>query len=105
MTTTTAATDDAGTSAKSTGSGSSAPAAPAASPAPNASSTTYTATGPQIVTEFAQNADEFCASLSAGDKRVELISAFHSMEVAAGRVRDVPSAYAARFQAFINQPA
>ncbi|HDR9163610.1 TPA: hypothetical protein QDB28_004014 [Burkholderia vietnamiensis] len=102
MTTTTAATDDAGTSANSTGSGSSAPAA---SPAPTASATTYAATGPQTVTEFAQNADEFCASLSAGDTRVELISAFHSTEVAAGRVRDVPSAYAARFQAFINQPA
>lgn len=55
--------------------------------------------------EFPLTLDEFCARLSTTDKRVELIGAFHSIEKVAGRVKDLESAYATRFSAFINQPA
>ena len=49
--------------------------------------------------------DEFCARLSISDRRVELIGAFHTVEKAAGRVKDLESAFAERFAAFVNQPA
>lgn len=55
--------------------------------------------------EFPLTLDEFCSRLSATDKRVELIGGFHSVEKAAGRVKDLESAYVARFTDFINQPA
>lgn len=55
--------------------------------------------------EFPLPIDEFCARLSLTDKRVELITAFARMESAAGRRKDVHSAYARRFGDFINQPA
>lgn len=55
--------------------------------------------------EIPLSLDEFCARLSATDKRVELIGGFHSVEVAAGNTKDVDSAFAARFNDFINQPA
>lgn len=48
---------------------------------------------------------EFCTRLSATDRRVELIGAFHSEEAAAGHEVDVESAYADRFNQFINRPA
>ncbi len=99
MATTTAAPDDTSSSTTTASSDSTAASAP------SATVTDYTSTGPQTVTEFAQNADEFCASLSVSDRRVEMISAFHAMELKAGRARDLPSAYAARYQAFLTQPA
>lgn len=49
--------------------------------------------------------DEFCARLSAKDKRVELISGFHFTEKRAGRTKDSEAAYSARFSAFQNEPA
>jgi len=49
--------------------------------------------------------DEFCARLSVSDRRVELIGAFHAVEKAAGRIKDLESAFAERFAAFVNQPA
>lgn len=55
--------------------------------------------------EFPLTLDEFCSRLSVSDKRVELIGAFHTTEKAAGRSKDVESAYKARFTAFIKQPA
>jgi len=48
--------------------------------------------------------DEFCAQLSTGDKRVELIGAFHAAEKRAGRTSDTEAAFRARYQAFINKP-
>lgn len=48
--------------------------------------------------------DEFCSRLSATDKRVELIGAFHHCEVLEGRAKDAASAYSARFAAFANRP-
>jgi len=47
---------------------------------------------------------EFCSRLSQTDKRVELIGAFHHVEVKAGRIKDSEQAFAARFGAFINKP-
>lgn len=58
-----------------------------------------------VPSDFPVTLDEFCTRLSLADKRVELIGAFHSTEKAAKRVRDTESNYAARFSAFINQPA
>lgn len=48
--------------------------------------------------------DEFCARLSVGDKRVELIGAFNVAEKRARRASDTEAAYRARYQAFINKP-
>lgn len=55
--------------------------------------------------EFPVTLDEACTRLSAGHKRVELIAAFHHAEEDAGRLRDLESAYRARFDAFASQPA
>lgn len=56
-------------------------------------------------TEFALSLDEWCSRQSATDRRVETLGAFHSVETLAGRTRDLPSAFAARLDAFANQPA
>jgi len=55
--------------------------------------------------EIALSLAEFCTRLSGTDKRVEMIGAFHADEQRAGRIKDVESAYLARFAEFINQPA
>ncbi len=55
--------------------------------------------------EFPLTLDEFCSRLSITDRRVELIGAFHITEKAAGRTKDMASAYSARYTAFLNQPA
>ena len=55
--------------------------------------------------EFPLSLDEFCSRLSSTDKRVETIGAFHHTEKAAGRNKDIESAYIARYSDFINQPA
>lgn len=54
--------------------------------------------------EFALPLSDFCTQLSATDKRVESIGAFYSTEKAAGRYKDLPSAYAVRFAAFLTKP-
>lgn len=54
---------------------------------------------------FPLTLEEFCTRLSQSDRRVELIGGFHAMERAAGNTKDVESAYQARFEAFVNQPA
>lgn len=48
---------------------------------------------------------EFCLRLSLTDKRFEMIAAFESAERSAGRVKGVETVYAARYQAFLTQPA
>jgi hypothetical protein len=55
--------------------------------------------------EFPLSIEEFCASLSQNDRRVELIGAFHSAEKQAGRVKDLGSLYLKRYQDFANAPA
>lgn len=55
--------------------------------------------------EFPLSLDEACARLSATDKRVEMIGAFHYSERAAGRLKDLESAYRDRYAAFVNAPA
>lgn len=54
---------------------------------------------------FPLTVDEFCTRLSATDRRVELIGAFHATEKAAGRAKDLESAFLARFESFVSQPA
>lgn len=48
---------------------------------------------------------EFCSQLSEKDTRVELISAFCSVESSAGRLVDTYDGFTARYESFINQPA
>lgn len=55
-------------------------------------------------TDFALSLDEFCARLSARDRRVELIAAFHHVEKAAGRVHARESEFVARFDRLAHQP-
>lgn len=55
--------------------------------------------------EFTQTLQEFCSALSTTDRRVEMIGAFHSVERAAGRMRDTATNYQKRFTAFLTQPA
>lgn len=55
--------------------------------------------------DFPLSLAEFCQRLSATDKRVELIGAFHHVEKAAGALQDTSANYSARFEAFANQPA
>lgn len=55
--------------------------------------------------EFPLTVTEACARISATDRRVEMLGAFHSSEKAAGRLKDLESAYRSRFAAFCNAPA
>lgn len=48
---------------------------------------------------------EFCTRLSATDRRVEMIGAFHHVEKKAGRIKDTEESFRSRFDAFVNQPA
>jgi hypothetical protein len=72
---------------------------------PAATTTLYTDTGPQVVSEFVQGIEEFCANLSATDRRIEMIGAFYRVESAAGRTRALPSEFKDRYSAFLIQPA
>lgn len=56
-------------------------------------------------TEFPLTLTEVCERMSSTDKRVEMIGAFYSSEKAAGRLKDLESAYRTRFAAFCNAPA
>lgn len=71
-----------------------APAAPVASPAP----------APAPV-EATVSINEFCMRLSETATRPELFGAFAHTEKAAGRHSDTTTAFRARFDAFLNQPA
>jgi hypothetical protein len=64
-----------------------------------------TAAVSQAVTEFVQGIEEFCANLSATDRRIEMIGAFYRVEMAAGRTRALPSEFKVRYSAFLTQPA
>lgn len=48
---------------------------------------------------------DYCIRLSKQERRVELIAGFEHDERNAGRVKDTESAFAARYQKFINRPA
>lgn len=48
--------------------------------------------------------DEFCARLSAKDRRVEMIGGFHADERRAGRTKDTDPAYFERYTQFVNRP-
>lgn len=58
-----------------------------------------------VLAPVAMSVDEFCLRLSSTDKRVEMISAFHSGERASGRSMDLETAFAVRYAAFCNAPA
>jgi hypothetical protein len=60
---------------------------------------------PAATTDFPLSLDEACARISQGDKRVEMIGAFHHAERCAGRLKDTETAYRARYTAFCNAPA
>ena len=47
---------------------------------------------------------EFCARLSATVRRPELLAGFEFSERTAGRVKDKPEAFQARFDKFCNKP-
>lgn len=68
-------------------------AAPAAAPAPAQAAATHKV-----------SLEHFATRLSANDKRVALIHGWVHTEKAAKRFRDTHANYAARFQAFENQP-
>ncbi|HHA3594130.1 TPA: hypothetical protein ACODIZ_003657 [Salmonella enterica subsp. enterica serovar Newport] len=55
--------------------------------------------------EFAQTLTEFCTRLSVTETRHALIAGFHYTEKAAGRMSDIPSAYAKRYAEFLTTPA
>lgn len=48
---------------------------------------------------------EFCIKQSKSDRRVELLSGFEFTERSEGRLGDTEANYAARYAAFMNQPA
>lgn len=54
---------------------------------------------------FKLTIEEFCTRLSASDRRVELIGAFHATETKAGRRKDSEDNFRARFAAFLKTPA
>lgn len=54
---------------------------------------------------FDLTVDEFCARLSATDRRPELIYAFSRDELRAGRVKDSTANFTSRFASFANRPA
>lgn len=54
--------------------------------------------------EFPQTLDEFCRRLSLTEPRYMLIGGFHHTEQAAGRLKDVPSAYTKRYSEYLTTP-
>ena len=60
---------------------------------------------PEPVQDFPILLQDFCTGLSMSDRRVELIGGFEHQERTAGRVSDLPAAFAVRFAAFATQPA
>ncbi len=48
--------------------------------------------------------EEFCASASMTDRRVEMVAGFYADERRSGRVSDTPDAWRARFVAFQRRP-
>ncbi|MFL5900877.1 MAG: hypothetical protein ACJ75S_06725 [Solirubrobacterales bacterium] len=63
------------------------------------------AEAPASPDEFELTLAEACQRISIEDRRVEMIGAFHASEKAAGRSKDLESAYRERFAAFCNAPA
>lgn len=73
---------------------------PSTSPTPARRSTDPAPPGPPSIT-----IENFCVHLSAADKRVELIGAFHNAESAAKHYLDTQDNYQERFTAFCSAPA
>lgn len=48
---------------------------------------------------------EFCTRISVNDKRVELIGAFYTTQIAAGVTSATQADFAAKLEDFANQPA
>ncbi|EKK5567993.1 hypothetical protein PN823_004413 [Enterobacter hormaechei] len=65
---------------------------------------TIVADAAQEPNEYAQSLDDFCRHLSLTEPRYMLISAFHYSERTAGRLKDLPSAYARRYADSLTQP-
>jgi hypothetical protein len=55
--------------------------------------------------EFPVGLEEFCAAHSREYRRVQLLGAFHGSERRAGNVKDTPTNYRKRLQAFADKPA
>ncbi|HET7675838.1 MAG TPA: hypothetical protein VFL54_09980 [Gammaproteobacteria bacterium] len=53
---------------------------------------------------FPLTLDEFCQRLSARDKRVELIGAFHAREVKARHIKDTEANFRQRYEDFVRAP-
>jgi hypothetical protein len=70
----------------------------------NADASAPAAAAPVAAAPAQETLDEFCTNLSNTDRRVEMIAGFHFTERVAGRTKDTPSAFAARFQSFCNKP-
>lgn len=77
-----------------------APAAPVAAPVVSAAPA-----APSAPAEPALSINDFCMRLSETLRRPELLSAFAHTETIAGRLGDTATAYRARFDAFLKQPA
>lgn len=56
------------------------------------------------VTEFQLPLDEFCTRLSATDKRVEMISGFHSFMKRGGQTVATQTVFEAAFRDFATRP-
>ena len=79
-----------------------APAEPAEAPAPTE---TPAAAVPGAPATFAMTVHEWCArTAAAGERRVEMLSAFFADETAAGRIKDAAEAIGHRFTAFCERP-
>jgi len=50
------------------------------------------------------NLDDFCVTLSARDRRVELIGAFHHSQKVSGQLFDTPENFQERFDEFATAP-
>lgn len=66
---------------------------------------TAAAAAPATPEEHAVTLEQFAIELSQRDKRVGLVNGFVFIEKQARRFKDLPSAYQARYDAFINAPA
>lgn len=79
-----------------------APAAPVAAPAVAVAQAATPAPSDQAEQELTLH--EYCIRLSKVDKRVEMIAAFNYTETMAGTIKDIESAFAARYNDFLTKP-
>lgn len=65
---------------------------------------TETAAPADPVMNFDMTLDEFCAQLSATDRRIELIGGFNHSARQAGHLKGSEASFRERFEQFINKP-